>query len=223
MKNYAHFFVAVGSVFSYSCFAQSNSNNQSDLTSENDLAVVSYHVEERINLNFGGSVRTYEVSNLDMITPKDLGKNNIRIITPKYAKAKEKVAAVETTANQKTVVTSNAIVKYIPVNTDLITKTAPKKTVKEEPKKDFINIDVVGTYERIMDKGYKSVVMITKVADRNFFEGNMESAAKWYGELFAITKDLEPVYYYRYGQSLVSIGQTQKGNELIKIFKARTL
>ncbi len=220
MKNYAHFFVAVGSVFSYSCFAQSNTKNLPDMASKNDLAVVSYHVEERINMNFGGSVRTYEVSNLDMITPKDLGKNNIRIITPKYAKAKD--VAVETT-NQKPSVTNSLTITHVPINPNLITKTAPKKTVKEEPKKDFINIDVVGTYERIMDKGYKSVVMLTKVADRNFFEGDMESAAKWYGELFAITKDLEPVYYYRYGQSLVSIGQTQKGNELIKIFKARTL
>ena len=86
MKKYAFFFVAIGSVFSYSCFAQSNAKDLSDMSSKNDLAVVSYHVEERINMNFGGSVRTYEVSNLDMITPKDLGKNNVRIITPKYAK-----------------------------------------------------------------------------------------------------------------------------------------
>jgi hypothetical protein len=220
MKNYVHFFLAVGSVFSYSCCAQSNTKNLPDLTSKNDLAVVSYHVEERINMNFGGSVRTYEVSNLDMITPKDLGKNNIRIITPKYAKVRGKTAAIETMANQKTVVTSTATVKYIPDNSELILKTAQIKAIKEEP---FVKIDVVKTYERILDKGYKSVAMITNVADRNFFDGDMEKAAQLYAELFTITTDLEPVYYYRYGQSLLFIGQTDKGNELIKIFKAKTL
>ena len=74
-----------------------------------------------------------------------------------------------------------------------------------------------------MDKGYKSVAMITKVADRNFFDGDMDKAAKMYAELFAITNDLEAVYYYRYGHSLISIGQTEKGTELIEIFKSKSL
>ncbi|MDN3676819.1 hypothetical protein QWY90_05775 [Flavobacterium paronense] len=223
MKNYTHFFLALGSVFSYSCFAQSNVKTLSDLSSKNDLAVVSYHVEERINMNFGGSVRTYEVTNLDLITPKDIGKNNVRIITPKYAKVKEKVVAVETISNKKTTVTNNLTITSKPINTDLINKVEQKNTTTSEKKKDYVNIDVVGTYERIMDKGFKSVSMITKVADRNFFEGNMDKAAKLYAELFEITSDLEAVYYYRYGQSLVSIGETEKGNELIKIFKAKSL
>ena len=222
MKKYALFFVAVGSTFSYSCFAQSNSKDQSNMSSKNDLAVVSYHVEERINMNFGGSVRTYEVSNLEMITPKDLGKNNVRIITPKYARAKENAVALET-GNQKPTVTSNSTITSKPVNTNLVNKIESKKATVVVTKKDFVKIDVVKTYERIMDKGYQSVTMLTKVADRNFFEGDMDKAAKWYAELFKLTTNLEAVYYYRYGQSLLSIGQTEKGNALIKLFKSKTL
>lgn len=215
MKKYVFFFVAIGSAFSYSCFAQSNAKDLSGMSSKNDLAVVSYHVEERINMNFGGSVRTYEVSNLDMITPKDLGKNNIRIITPKYAKVKEKVVAVETVSNQKPIVTNNSTITSKPININFVNKV--------EQKKDFVKIDVVKTYERIMDKGYQSVTMITKVADRNFFDGDMDKAAKWYAELFKLTTNIEAVYYYRYGQSLLFIGQTEKGKELIKIFKSKSL
>lgn len=216
MKKYAHFFVAVGITFSYSCFAQNDAKNVTNLSSKNDLAVVSYHVEERINMSFGGSVRTYEVTDLDLITPKDLGKNNVRIITPKYAKVKAK--AVEIKGDEKPIVSSSPTIASTPVNINLL-----KKPIVEEKKKDFVTIDVVKTYERIMDKGYQSVPMITKVADRNFFEGDMETAAKWYAELFKLTTDLEPVYYFRYGKSLISIGKTDEGNELIKIFKSKNL
>ena len=85
------------------------------------------------------------------------------------------------------------------------------------------NIDVVGTYERIMDKGYKSVDMITKVADQHFFDGDLISAAKWYNELFCCAIDLEPVYYYRYAQSLKAVNQPEKADVMMKIFESKSL
>src|SRR6476661_6209111 len=68
------------------------------------------------------------------------------------------------------------------------------------PAKETVSIDVVSTYERVMDKGYKSAEMLRKAGDRHFFNGDLTSAAKWYTELFNITTDLDAIYYYRYGQ-----------------------
>lgn len=221
MKKFALFIAMVAGSFSYGCFAQSNDRfldsekmDNSQITTNNDLAVVSYHVEERINMRFGGSVTTYDVTDLSMISKNDLGENNVRIITPKYAKIRPRIEAIGMTGEK--VKTTKTEITAKPVNTSLVVKT--------EAKKDYANIDVIDTYERVMEKGYKSIVMLTKVADRHFFEGDLVLAAKWYTELFNTTKtELEAVYYYRYGQSLIATGQTQKGNEMMKIFEAKSL
>jgi hypothetical protein len=39
---------------------------------------------------------------------------------------------------------------------------------------------------------------------------------QWYGELFAMTTEVEPAYYYRYAQSLRSIGEMTKQIRLWK-------
>lgn len=227
MKNFALFFTAVGSAFSFHCFAQNSdhvlnnsktSNTQllSDMSASNDLAVVSYHVEERINMNFGGRITTYNVPSLDMINDNNLGENNTRVVTPKYAKVRSKpVAVVSLLNNVSKPETPIASSELKPVYA-----AAPTASVG----KDHVSIDVVSTYERIMDKGYKSVDMLIKVADRHFFEGDMVLAAKWYTELFNNNTDnLEAVYYYRYAQSLISVGQKEKGNAMMKIFETKSL
>lgn len=213
MKNYALFFVAIGTLYSYSCFAQSNSGNLSDLASGEEI--IAYHVEERINRPMGSSITTYEVSNLSLVHTNDLGLNNTRTVTPKYGKVRPKATALTLEA----AATSDA-----PKSAITATVVAPIKTVIEAPENiDKVVIDVVGTYERVMDKGYKSVDMLIKVADRHFFEGDLVLSAKWYAELFAAKSDLEAVYYYRYAQSLKAINQHAKAAEMMKIFDTKSL
>ena len=216
MKNNAHFFIAIASAFSFNGFAQS-SPIAKDFASENDLAVVSYHVEERINMNFGGSITTYNVPSLSLVSDKQLGENNVRIITPKYAKIRAKSIATTIISNREPkALTTLANVTSKLVDAEIITTSQRKRL--------YVDIDVVGTYERIMDKGYKSVAMITKVADRHFFDGDLVLAAKWYTELFnTTTSELEAVYYYRYAQSLLAVGQIKKGNEMMRIFESKSL
>ncbi len=184
--------------------------------SQNDLAVVSYHVEERINMNFGSRITTYNVPSLDYIERKELGENNSRKITPKYAKVRAKLIPLKIVYNKKPkqLFNTSFIISQL-VDTDVI---APRK--RERP---YVDIDVVGTYSRIVEKGYKSPEMIIKVADRHFFEGDLVLAAKWYKELFDSKTDYEAVYYYRYAQSLFAVGQTEKGNEMMKIFETKSL
>ena len=104
MKKSAPLFLALISVFSFHCLAQrsvpanvkiTNTQLSSEKMSQNDLAVVSYHVEERINMAFGSTVTTYDVSSLNLVSTHDLGQNNVRVVTPKYEKVRVKAVALD--------------------------------------------------------------------------------------------------------------------------------
>jgi tetratricopeptide (TPR) repeat protein len=86
----------------------------------------------------------------------------------------------------------------------------------------YAYVDVIKTYERVAEKGYKSVDLFKKMGDYFYFYARLDKAAKWYGELFAITSDLEPKYYYQYAQCLRSIGQNDKADEILEKFKQRS-
>lgn len=223
MKNLALKTIALTCALSVNCFSQSSqimkaddSQMLSSMMADNGLAVVSYHVEERINMNFGSSITTYDVPSLNLVSTKELGGNNTRVITPKYAKVRAKTEYLAIAKDKKPkAFSSSDFITVKPINTDIVATV--------ERKREFAEIDVIATYERVMDKGYKSVIMITKVADRHFFEGDFTLAAKWYTELFNSTDNLEAVYYYRYAQSLIETGQKAKGKEMMKIFETKSL
>ncbi|MFE3869580.1 OmpA family protein [Flavobacterium sp. LS2P90] len=84
----------------------------------------------------------------------------------------------------------------------------------------YAYVDAIKTYERVAEKGYKSVDMFKKLGNAYYFNGELDKAAKWYGELFNMPadSDLEAEYYYRYAQSLRSIGQNDKANEMLQKF-----
>lgn len=86
----------------------------------------------------------------------------------------------------------------------------------------YAYIDAIKTYERVAEKGYKSVDMFQKLGNAYYFNSEFEKAAKWYTELFAMNSDLEPEYYYRYAQSLKSIGQDDKSNQMLEKFNEKS-
>lgn len=251
MKKYALLFLTLVNVFSFSCFAQRNQRVPVNARKENTqlaiagnpnnaLAVVSYHVEERINMNFGSRITTYNVTDLSLISTNDLGPNNTRIITPKYGKAKTKpvdvakidlvapVVALQAVAVTEAFSPSDAlnIADLKASDEDSVSIVTTAKAEAVAPKvvvSDHVKIDIMSTYERVMDKGYKSVDMLKKVSDSHYFNGDLELSAKWYGELFSTTSDLDAVYYYRYAQSLMAVNQTDKANEMMKLFESKSL
>ena len=85
----------------------------------------------------------------------------------------------------------------------------------------YAYIDAIKTYERVADKGYKSEDMFKKLGNSYYFNSDFEGAAKWYGELFAMNPSPEAEYYYRYAQSLKSVGQIDKANKLMAEFSAK--
>jgi tetratricopeptide (TPR) repeat protein len=84
--------------------------------------------------------------------------------------------------------------------------------------KNFTNIDALKTYERVAEKGYKSADMFKKLGNSYYYNTDLDQAAKWYSELFTLTQDVEPEYYYRYSQCLRALGQNEKADMILEKF-----
>jgi hypothetical protein len=185
------------------------------------MVVVSYHVEERINMKFGSRITTYDVKSLNLVNTTDLGPDNTRVVTPVYGKAKAKPQYEALTPAMADVAFASeqpiAPVNFVlpPMRPVEVTKIDPSKTTTS------VKIDLINTYERVLDKGYQSIDLLKKVGNSRFFDGDLVTAAKWYTRLFELTTDLEKEYYYRYAQSLKSIKQMDKANEMMAIFEKK--
>jgi len=217
MEKHVLLLAITASTFSLGCFAQQNNkflvntkveNLQllSNRMSKNEFVIVSYQVEEKINLKFGGTTTTYTVPTLDMVNTNDLGEENSRTVTPKYVRAK--------------VVGLNAI---LPKETFVF---APDNKICSDLnippyKKTYVRINLFRTYERVLEKGFCTVEMLKKVGDWRYFEGDLEASEKWYTELLCLTTDLEAEFFYRYAMSLKFVGQTDKAKEIMAIYESK--
>jgi outer membrane protein OmpA-like peptidoglycan-associated protein/tetratricopeptide (TPR) repeat protein len=96
------------------------------------------------------------------------------------------------------------------------------KTASANKKYDnFAYIKAISTYEKIAKKGYKSEDLFQKLGNSYYFNAELDKAAQWYGELFAMNSNQESEYCYRYAQSLKAIGQTQKANQMLETFNQK--
>lgn len=239
MKNCAPIFIAIASIFSFNCFAQEDLQASAviattETTLSNSQPIVSYHVVERINTPYGANITTYTVSNLSLVSTIDLGPNNSRVITPKYATAKigrtQKNTAATIVATAAPAAVSEMIIeqaaavadneKVLLANNDA-SNAIETAAIAERIGPQSVNINLLDTYERVLEKGYRSEKMLKSVGNGHFFEGNLTMAAKWYTELFALKTELEPIYYYRYAKSLSAINQAKKATEMMKIFETK--
>ncbi len=83
---------------------------------------------------------------------------------------------------------------------------------------NYAYIDALKIYESVAAKGYKSVEMFQNMGNAYYFNGNYEKAALWYEELFSMNVKVESEYYYRYAQTLKSIGNNEKANKILSQF-----
>jgi tetratricopeptide (TPR) repeat protein len=93
-----------------------------------------------------------------------------------------------------------------------------KTTTADKKYDNFAYIKAVGTYEKVAGKGYKSEDMFQKLGNSYYFNGELDKAAKWYGELFTMNPNQQSEYIYRYAQSLKAVGQTDKANQMLETF-----
>ncbi len=83
-------------------------------------------------------------------------------------------------------------------------------------------IDAIEIYKKVADKGYKSVDLFQKLGNSYYFNANLSEANKWYSQLFALGQEVEPEYYFRYAQTLKSVGDYAKANEYLTKFSQKT-
>lgn len=96
------------------------------------------------------------------------------------------------------------------------------KTLKaDKDYEKYYYVDAIKTYERLFNKGYKSTDMFQKLGNAYYFKADLESAQKWYEQLFNLTQDVDPEYFYRYSQSLKAIKNYKKADEMLALFKEK--
>ncbi|MCY1509935.1 Photosystem I chlorophyll a apoprotein A2 [compost metagenome] len=83
---------------------------------------------------------------------------------------------------------------------------------------NYAYIDAIKIYENIASKGYKSVELFEKLGNAYYFNSEFAEANRWYTELFALGIESEPEYYYRFSQTLKSIGDYEKSAQMMKKF-----
>lgn len=114
------------------------------------------------------------------------------------------------------------ILFYIAVISVFSVNIYAQKAKLANAEKDYNNyayIDAIKTYEKVAEKGYKSADMFQRLGNAYYFNGELEKAVKWYGELFAMPDTtIEAPYYYRYAQSLRASGDNDKANQILDQF-----
>nr|WP_294936763.1 OmpA family protein [uncultured Flavobacterium sp.] len=86
----------------------------------------------------------------------------------------------------------------------------------------YAYIDAIEIYEKVAEKGHKSVDLFEKLGNSYYFNGEYDKAERWYGELFAMTEDVPAEYYFRYSQSLKAVGKYERADAYMLKFYQKT-
>lgn len=86
---------------------------------------------------------------------------------------------------------------------------------------NYAYVDAIQTYERLANKGYVSAEMFQKLGNAYYFNSDFEKAAQWYEKLYQMQSELEPEYYYRYAQSLKSVGKIKEAEQVLAKFEGK--
>ncbi len=86
----------------------------------------------------------------------------------------------------------------------------------------YAYIDVIKTYERIYEKGYKSDAVLLKVGNAYYFNAELEKANKWYSELYPTNPDQEAEFYFRYAQALRASKEYDKADAMMAKFSEKS-
>ena len=113
---------------------------------------------------------------------------------------------------QKPIYTFLAIFIFLSVQSQTTKEIADKKYEK------FAYINAIKIYEKVANKGYKSADLYQKVANSYYFNGELEKANTWYGNLFSLKKTVDAEYYYRYSQTLKAVKNYKKSDEMLALF-----
>lgn len=86
---------------------------------------------------------------------------------------------------------------------------------------NYSYIEAIKIYEKVAEKGYKSLELFQRLGNSYYFNANFEKSAKWYEQMFAIKNDTTKIdkdYYYRYYQSLKALKRYDDANKYLDMF-----
>jgi len=94
-----------------------------------------------------------------------------------------------------------------------------------EAEKEYNNYayaDAIKIYEKLAEKGLEDEKMFQRLGNAYYFNAELPQAAVWYDKLFAVNPKQEPEYFYRYSQSLKSVGDYAKADKMLAEFNKNT-
>lgn len=96
-----------------------------------------------------------------------------------------------------------------------------KISIANKQYESYAYIDAITTYESVMDY-YKDEEMFQRLGNAYYFNAKFDKASKWYKELFLMNENQSSEYLYRYSQTLKSIGDYAKSDELLEQFNKKS-
>jgi outer membrane protein OmpA-like peptidoglycan-associated protein/tetratricopeptide (TPR) repeat protein len=96
-------------------------------------------------------------------------------------------------------------------------KAAEKRAEREFDKYAFIESRDI--FMRLAERGERSVEIFSKLGDSYYYNNDYPNAHKWYTELFNMdVKDIPRAYYFRYAQTLKSVGYYKEADKTLAKF-----
>jgi outer membrane protein OmpA-like peptidoglycan-associated protein/tetratricopeptide (TPR) repeat protein len=104
-----------------------------------------------------------------------------------------------------------ALVSSLFLGTTLVQAQAGLKTGNKQYE-NLAYAEAIKTYEHIAKKGYIDPELLKQTGNSYYFNGEYMAANVWYSKLFTDfeSNSLDPEYFYRYAQTLKSIGDNQQ-------------
>ncbi len=217
-------------------------NNPNELNSKNEINNIDENSKKSKSENLLVDIRTTKITakieinkrgailyKNDSVTHKNslIDKSNLVLAEQKKAINRNESISITASKNDKDftanaiknkpkVVLSNeemSIVNRTTYDNDANAITSSKPSI-------YVKVDVLGAYERILEKGYESPNMLKWVGDKRYYDGDLVIANQWYSKLFNITTDFDPDYYFRYYQCLKATNQVDKANQILAKFES---
>ncbi|GGG51921.1 cell envelope biogenesis protein OmpA [Croceivirga lutea] len=113
--------------------------------------------------------------------------------------------------------------KYTCITLALLTfsySSAQKRKVKKarDDYQAYAYQEAIGKYEAMAKDGYTDKEIYSNLGNANYYNANYEEAAKWYKELLEVTEEVDSGYFYRYAQSLKSLGEYEASDKMMEQF-----
>ncbi len=88
---------------------------------------------------------------------------------------------------------------------------------------EYAYADAIKVYANLVNEETTDQGIIQRLANSYYFNGELKNALKWYEQLFLLNENQDSEYLYRYAQSLKSVGNYRKSDEILQKFNQKAV